>query len=158
MEVQSPGKIPGHVTKENILDEQAARNPRLVRLINKFPNPPNKDVGEGLNTAFQAMKALRLKAPEIEETDTSVIVHIRHSPLASPQDAVMSYLANHDEVTNSIARELTGIRSENSMKDVFLSLFRRRLIERVPNKNGNKAAWQKWTVVGDHLESDAIEE
>jgi ATP-dependent DNA helicase RecG len=148
VEVQSPGKIPGHVTKENILDEQAARNPRLVRLINKFPNAPNKDVGEGLNTAFEAMKALRLKTPEIEETDTSVIVHILHSPLASPQDAVMAYLENHDEVTNSVARELTGIRSENSMKDVFLSLFRRQLIERVPGKNGNKAAWQKWTGAG----------
>ena len=61
VEVQSPGKIPGHVTKENILDEQAARNPRLVRLINKFPNAPNKDVGEGLNTAFEAMRALRLQ-------------------------------------------------------------------------------------------------
>jgi ATP-dependent DNA helicase RecG len=145
VEVQSPGKIPGHVTKENILDEQAARNPRLVRLINKFPNAPNKDVGEGLNTAFEAMKALRLKAPEIEETDTSVIVHILHSSLASPQDAVMAYLDNHDDITNSIARELTGIKSENSMKEVFLSLFRRQLIERVPGKNGNKAAWRKWT-------------
>jgi ATP-dependent DNA helicase RecG len=93
VEVQSPGKLPGHVTTENILDEQAARNPRLVRLIKKFPNAPNKDVGEGLNTAFEAMKALRLKDPEIVETETSVIVHIRHSPLASPQDAVMAYLA-----------------------------------------------------------------
>ena len=59
VEVQSPGTLPGHVTTQNILDEQAARNPRLVRLINKFPNAPNKDVGEGLNTAFAAMKALR---------------------------------------------------------------------------------------------------
>jgi len=154
VEVQSPGKIPGHVTKENILDEQAARNPRLVRLINKFPNAPNKDVGEGLNTAFEAMKALRLKAPEIEETDTSVIVHILHSPLASPRDAVMAYLDNHDEVTNSVARELTGIKSENSMKDVFLSLARRELIERVPGKNGNKAAWRKWTGTGVGVESE----
>ena len=32
------------------------RTRTLVRLINKFPNPPNKDVGEGLDTAFEAMK------------------------------------------------------------------------------------------------------
>lgn len=145
VEVQSPGKLPGHVTTRNILDEQAARNPRIVRLINKFPNAPNKDVGEGLNTAFEAMKALRLKDPEIVETDTSVIVHIRHTPLASPQHTVMSYLDYHDEITNSIGRELTGIRSENSMKDVFLSLHRRQMLERVPGKQGNKAAWRKWT-------------
>ena len=154
VEVQSPGKLPGHVTTENILDEQAARNPRLVRLINKFPNAPNKDVGEGLNTAFAAMKALRLKDPEIVETETSVIVHIRHSPLASPQDGVMSYLEYHDEITNGIARELTGIRSENSMKEVFLSLNRRHLIERVPSKLGNKAAWRKWTGTGGAEEQE----
>lgn len=157
VEVQSPGKIPGHVTKENILHEQAARNPRLVRLINKFPNAPNKDVGEGLNTAFGAMRALRLKAPEIEETETSVIVHILHSPLASPHDAVMGYLENHQEITNSIARELTGISSENSMKETFISLFRAKLIERVPGKNGNKAAWQKWTGIRIGVEPQSSE-
>lgn len=145
VEVQSPGRLPGHITTRNILDEQAARDSRLVRLINKFPNAPNKDVGEGLNTAFAAMKALRLKDPEIMETDTSVIVHIRHSPLASPQEAVMSYLDYHDEITNSVARELTGIRSENSIKEVFLSLNRRQLLERVPGKLGNRAAWRQWT-------------
>ena len=44
VEVESPGKLPGHVTIMNILEAQAARNPKLVRLINKFPNAPNKDV------------------------------------------------------------------------------------------------------------------
>src|SRR5690606_26641771 len=88
IEVESPGKLPGHVTAANILDEQSARNPKLVRLINKFPNPPNKDVGEGLNTAFDAMKRLRLKEPTIAELENAVIVNIRHDPLASSHDAV----------------------------------------------------------------------
>ena len=145
VEVQSPGRLPGHITTKNILDEQAARNPRLVRIVNKFPNAPNKDVGEGLNTAFQAMKALKLKEPEIVETETAVIVHIRHSPLASPHEAVMSYLDHHDEITNSIARELTGIGSENQIKGVFLSLSKSQMLERVPGKKGNRAAWRKWT-------------
>lgn len=48
IEVESPGRLVGHVTTENILQTQYARNQRIVRLINKFPNPPNKDVGEGL--------------------------------------------------------------------------------------------------------------
>src|SRR5690606_2244902 len=41
VEVQSPGTLPGHITPENILSERFARNPGLVRLINKFPDPPN---------------------------------------------------------------------------------------------------------------------
>lgn len=69
VEVYSPGKLPGHVAVDNFLDEQFARNPKIVRLINKFPNPPNKDVGEGLNTAFQAMRKIRLRDPEIVEQD-----------------------------------------------------------------------------------------
>ena len=59
VEIESPGKLPGHVTIENISRTQFARNPKTVRLINKFKNPPNKDVGEGINTAFEAMEKLR---------------------------------------------------------------------------------------------------
>ncbi|MDR3449053.1 MAG: ATP-binding protein [Alphaproteobacteria bacterium] len=144
IEVESPGRLPGHVTSENILYEQSARNPKIVRLINKFPDPPNKDVGEGLNTAFEAMKKNRLKPPIIEERDHSVIVHIRHASLASPHEVVLGYLENNDEITNMIARDLTGIRSENSMKVVFLALKRRGMIEPVPGKTtGGKAAWRK---------------
>ncbi len=144
IEVESPGRLPGHITTENILREQSARNPKIVRLINKFPDPPNKDVGEGLNTAFEAMRRLRLEEPEIEEDDHSVTVYIRHTPLASAHDTVMAYLEKNSEITNRIARELTGIRSENSMKSVFLKLKERNLIEPVPGKEiGGHAAWRK---------------
>ena len=44
VEVQSPGVLPAHVTVENILQERFARNQRIVRLINKYEDPPNKDV------------------------------------------------------------------------------------------------------------------
>ena len=39
VEIESPGRLPGHITKENILREQFARNPELVRIINRFPDP-----------------------------------------------------------------------------------------------------------------------
>jgi len=82
VEVESPGKLPGHVTTKNILHTQSARNPSLVRLINKFPDPPNKDVGEGLNTAFKAMELLRLKKPIINEAENSVVVIIPSARIA----------------------------------------------------------------------------
>jgi ATP-dependent DNA helicase RecG len=34
----------------------------------------------------------------------------------------MKYMESHDEITNSAARDLTGIKSENSMKNVFQKL------------------------------------
>ncbi|MEN5243001.1 ATP-binding protein [Pseudomonas atacamensis] len=143
IEVESPGKLPGHVTPNNILDTQSARNPAVVRLINKFPNPPNKDVGEGLNTAFRAMELLRLKPPEILERDNSVLIIIKHESLGSPEELVMTYMDSHDEITNSIARDLTGIKSENIMKRVFLRLKSRNMLEPIPERKGAAAAWRK---------------
>jgi len=143
IEIESPGKLPGHVTPENILQEQFARNGKIVRMINKFPDPPNKDVGEGLNTAFVAMSTLRLKPPIIQETDSSVIVHIRHEPLASPEESIMEYLETHDEIVNRIARQITGIASENSMKNVFYKLRNRGVIEPVPGRVGFGSAWRR---------------
>jgi len=145
IEIESPGRLPGHVTVEKITKTQFARNQKMVRLINKFKNPPNKDAGEGLKTAFETMDKLRLKKPEIFETENSLLVILKHESLGSPEQLVMEYLGNpdHPEITNSIARELTGIRSENTMKEVFYKLSRSNQIERVPDKQGNKAAWRK---------------
>jgi ATP-dependent DNA helicase RecG len=55
----------------------------------------------------------------------------------------MEYLDTHDEITNRVGREICGITSENTMKDVFLSLAKAGKIERVPGRLGSRAAWQK---------------
>lgn len=155
IEVESPGRLPGHITPQNILQEQFARNGTIVRIINKFPDPPNKDVGEGLNTAFDAMSKLRLKHPVINETDSSVLVKIRHEALASPEEAVMEYLEGHEEIVNRIGREITGITSENSMKNVFYRLRDRGLIEPVPGRVGFSAAWRKPTKLAASPQRDS---
>jgi ATP-dependent DNA helicase RecG len=143
IEIHSPGRLPGHITIKNILEEQLARNGALVRIINKFPNPPNKDVGEGLNTAFYAMRKLRLKEPKIIDSENGVVVVIYHESLASPEEIVMKYLDNHEEISNSIARNLCGIDSENEMKRVFQKLLTSHLLERTPGKSGRSSTWRK---------------
>lgn len=141
VEVESPGKLPGYVTVENILTAQSARNPKLVRLINKFPEAPNKDVGEGLNTAFEAMAKLRLKDPVIEERDNSVLVIIKHEKLASSEEIVVDYLMKNDNITNRVGRSITGIKSENIMKRVFWKLRDAGMIYMIGK--GAAAAWRK---------------
>ena len=64
IEIISPGRLPGYVSLDNILEARYSRNSKIVRNLARYPNPPNKDLGEGLNTAFQKMKEWRLKAPE----------------------------------------------------------------------------------------------
>lgn len=143
VEIESPGRLPGHVTVDRITKTQFARNPKLVRLVNKFKNPPNKDVGEGLRTTFEAMDKLRLKKPIIEERESSVLVILRHESLGSPEQLVIDYLEKNAEISNAIGREITGIKSENTMKEVFYRLRDREQLEQVPGLFGNKAAWRR---------------
>lgn len=143
IEVESPGRLAGHITTDNILHSQFARNQQLVRIVNKFPNPPNKDVGEGLNTAFDAMRKLRLHDPILEERQNSLLVTIPHQRLASPEEIVMEFLDRNEEITNREARAMCGVRSENSMKSVFKRLEAQGLIEQVPGRSKFKAGWRK---------------
>jgi ATP-dependent DNA helicase RecG len=53
IEILSPGKLPGYVNTQNILDARFSRNSKMVRTLNRYKDPPNKDLGEGLNTTFQ---------------------------------------------------------------------------------------------------------
>lgn len=142
LEVLSPGRLPAFVTKENILDVRYARNPRIVGMLSRYKIPPNKDIGEGLNTAFQKMKEWRLRSPEIVDEGNCVRVVIPHTPLATPQDAILEFLTKQGTITNRQARDITGIKSENAVKSEFYKLKDAGLIEMIPELKGNKAAWR----------------
>ena len=143
VEVQSPGRLPAHVTPENILDERFARNGTIVRLLNKFPNPPNKDVGEGLNTAFAAMHRMGLKEPVVQNLESAVLVLIKHEPLASPEVIILEHLETHDTIRNKEAREICHIQADYVVKEIFKKLSDRHLIERVPGTRTGGTAYQK---------------
>jgi len=143
IEILSPGKLPGYVTLNNILDSRYARNHKIVRTLSKYKNAPNKDIGEGLNTAFEKMKEWKLKAPIIEELDRSVRVTIPHTPLARPTELIIEFLENNPTINNKQTREITGIKSENLVKVEFYKLRDEGLIERVPGLEGPASAWRK---------------
>jgi ATP-dependent DNA helicase RecG len=142
IEVVSPGRLPGYVSVQNILDSRYSRNSKIVRNLARYPSPPNKDLGEGLNTAFQKMKEWRLKEPEIIEDGNYVRVTIPHIPLAAPTEAILEFLRNNATITNRQAREITGIRSENLVKIEFYKLRDEGLLEMVPGLKGPAAAWR----------------
>ena len=142
IEIVSPGRLPAFVTKDNILDVRYARNPRIVGMLSRYKDAPNKDIGEGLNTAFQRMKEWRLRNPEILDEGNYVRVVIPHAPLATPQEAIMEFLGKQGTITNRQARDITGIKSENAVKSEFYKLKEAGLIEMIPELKGNKAAWR----------------
>lgn len=143
IEIESPGSLPGHITPSNILDERFARNGNLVRVINKFPNPPNKDVGEGLNTAFRAMRRLHLKVPEIVQRETSVLVLIRHEQLASPEESIMTFLETHPTISNGEARDICAIREDWRIRSTFAGMVAAGMIEKIPGSTTRNTAYRK---------------
>lgn len=143
IDIHSPGKLPGYVTVDNILDARFSRNQKIVRTLNRYKEAPNKDLGEGLNTAFQKMKEFGLKDPEILEDGNYTVVRLPHTPLATPGDAIMQFLETHDRITNRQARDITGIRSENLVKREFYKLREAGLLEPIPELKGPKSAWRK---------------
>lgn len=143
IEIQSPGRLPAHVTVENILNERFARNGAIVRILNKFPDPPNKDIGEGLNTAFNAMHLLGLKEPIIQEVENSVVVIIRHEPLASPEEAIMDFLSKHETISNQEAREVTHIHAQHRIKNIFGRMVKAEMIELVPGTRTSSSRYRR---------------
>lgn len=145
VEIESPGRLPAHITEKNILNERFLRNPKLVRMINKFKNPPNKDVGEGLNSSFNAMRELKLKDPIVQQRDNSVLVTLKHEKLGSSEEIIIGYLRSNNSINNAKGRELCFIGDANHMKKVFQKLMRSDIIERIPDLPQNKAAYRKGT-------------
>ena len=123
--------------------ERFSRNGQVVRLINKFPVPPNKDVGEGLNTAFAAMIRLGLKEPVIENLESNVLVVVKHEPLASPETIILEYLETHETIRNKEAREISHIHADYVIKDIFRKLVERELISRVPGTRTASTSYMK---------------
>jgi len=143
VEVENPGVLPGHITPDNILNERFARNGMIVRIINKFPNPPNKDVGEGLNTAFRAMQMLKLKSPIIQVKEHSVLVTIKHERLASPQELIMEYLTKNETIDNGEARDLCVIRQDWRIRKIFKDMIEAGMIEKTEGSVTGNTKYKK---------------
>ena len=142
IEVENPGRLPAHITVKNILKERFARNGAIVRVLNKFPDPPNKDVGEGLNTAFAAMHSLGLKKPAIHESENSVMFVLSHEKLASAEEAIMDYLEAHDSITNGKAREITHIGADHKIRATFRRMEDKDMIARAPGSTTSNTRWK----------------
>lgn len=158
IEVESPGRLPAHITLENILSERFSRNGTIVRIVNKFPDPPNQDVGEGLNTAFAAMRQIGLKPPRIEERANSVLVSIRHEPLASPEQLILEFLEENDSIRNRQARNVCNVGADYVIKRIFGQLVDRGLIEQIPGTERSTTAYRRGPNFANWRDNPPVEE
>ncbi len=84
LELASPGALAGHITLENILQEQYSRNPKLVRLLLEAGYIEER--GMGLDNVYYWLKEEKRPLPNLQDTGGSVIVTLP-SPLAPASDA-----------------------------------------------------------------------
>ncbi len=124
IEVSSPGRLPGYMTRDNLYDERFSRNPNIVRMLHNLPDPVNHDIGEGLDTAKNELKKAGLVDPEFDETDNSFIVTIKHQKLASIEDVVLNHLREFPNaiITNKLTRQLSGEDDVNKVKKALQKL------------------------------------
>ncbi|WP_081429996.1 RNA-binding domain-containing protein [Thiobacillus denitrificans] len=140
IEVQSPGKLPGYMSLDNLYEERFSRNPNLVRMLHNLPNPVNHDIGEGLDTAKNELKKAGLVEPIFEEKDNAFLVTIKHQRIASVEEVVLSYLEENPgtEITNKLVRQLSG---EDDMQKVKLALQKLRAAGHIVPLDENASAF-----------------
>lgn len=139
IEIQSPGRLPGFITTENIYDERYSRNPNIVRMLHNLPDPVNYDIGEGLNTARNELRKVGLVEPEIKELNNAVLIIIKHEKIATLEDIIMEYLNNNPgaSIANRDVRGLSGENDVNKIKKAFQNLRKQGYI--VPENADAKA-------------------
>lgn len=99
-------------------------------------------MGEGLNTAFYAMREMKLKPPVVSHDGGYVKVILKHEALATPEELILDFLKTHDQIRNKEARDICFIGSENKMKRIIQAMIANGLLELVPGTTRYTAAYR----------------
>lgn len=114
LEIQSPGKLPAHVTPKNILREQYARNPSILQTLTEWGF--GEAIGQGMDLVFGDLKRERYPKPKLLDTGGSFIftmmakdvkkalgtkATIPEIELNERQQRAIGYLKKHSSLTLS---------------------------------------------------------
>lgn len=134
IEIESPGSFPGHITINNIRAERFARNPLILRTLNRFKSAPNLDIGEGVDRMFKVMMEHNLYEPLYFPPymrPNSVLLFLLNLQRIEYWDTVSKYLNEHYSITNSKAREITGVNDTIKMSRLLKLWVSKGLLEKV---------------------------
>jgi len=121
----SPGGLPNGITIENLLQEQAARNPIILSIL--YEAGYVEAFGQGLDTVVAVLKKEEMLSPHFHDTGASFIVSvygrdmtlIDGQPMGSLSDTqrlLLSFIRGQGEVTPRQLREIFPERSERSLQ------------------------------------------
>lgn len=147
VEIESPGTYPGHITIENIRSERFARNPIVLRTLNRFQVAPNLDIGEGVDRMFKVMKEQDLYEPLFFPPTlrpNTVLLILRNLQKVEYWDTVSKYLDENYRITNREARNITGIADTIKMSRLLKVWVANELLEKVDSKFKGRVYYKKF--------------
>lgn len=153
LECYSPGRLPGHMTVQNIVEERFSRNETLVQVLSDFGLIER--LGYGIDRMLRQMAAAGLPQPEFRETAAGFLVTLRGQigddradvaavdtsewrrlGLNERQIAALVHLAEQRRITNSDVQELAPDVSAETIRRDLADLVERGLLLKVGEKRG----------------------
>jgi ATP-dependent DNA helicase RecG len=149
LEVTSPGRLPGHVTLENLLDERFSRNEVIVQVLSDLGFVER--LGYGIDRMVIAMHDAGLPAPRFEETaagfrvvltgqgDSLISAHPDQQPwgnlLLNPrQEQAMAFVADQGRITNRDLQNLCPDVSPETIRRDLADLVDKDLLMKIGEK------------------------
>jgi ATP-dependent DNA helicase RecG len=149
IEFYSPGRLPGHITIENMVDERFSRNETIVQILSDMGFIER--LGYGIDRMIRLMAAAGLPAPRFEETTAGFQVTLvgpgvtrfgqdpdglrwRHLGLNERQEVALAYLADRGRITNRDFQELCPDVSAETIRRDLADLVGRNLLLKIGEK------------------------
>jgi ATP-dependent DNA helicase RecG len=151
MEFYSPGRLPGHVTVDNIVEERFSRNEVIVQVLADMGFI--EKLGYGIDRMIRLMREHGLPPPVFQDTadgfkvtlyghgesllsDGVDISRWAHLKLNERQEQALAYLLHHRRITNKEYRELCPDVSEETIRRDLADLVEKNILLKVGDKRG----------------------
>lgn len=148
MEIYSPGRLPGHVTLENLKDERYSRNEAIVAVLSDLGYIER--LGYGIDRMMVTMAQAGLPEPVFEETTAGfrVVLYATSEepvtaapePQFSPgflnerQERALAHLQTHGRITNSDYQALYAEVSGETIRRDLADMVEKNLLIRIGSK------------------------
>ncbi len=149
IELYSPGRLPGHVTVKNIVDERFSRNDVIVQLLADLGYIER--LGYGIDRLLRLMKEHGLARPRFAETangfkvtligppdgfrvETTDATRWQRAGLNVRQEAALRWLQQHARITNRDYHELYADVSEETIRRDLAELVDKDILLKIGDK------------------------
>jgi ATP-dependent DNA helicase RecG len=149
IEFYSPGRLPGHVTVDNLLHERYSRNETIVQILSDMGFIER--LGYGIDRMIRLMAEAGLPAPRFQETAAGFQVTLagqgqalvsqeadtlrwRHLGLNDRQQAALGYLVERGRITNREYQDLAPDVSPETIRRDLADLVSKNLLLKIGEK------------------------